>query len=548
MTEQFLESNKESESLDIRQYVALFIQWAWLIVLTTVLAGGAAFLISKQMTALYQASTIVMVNAAPSSQVNTYNSIITSQQLASTYSKMFTAQPVLDEVAKQLNQTAGLGVSISVSPVTDTELLRITVTSTDPVWAAQVANTLVDVFAKNIVNIQGERFSVSKQNLQKQISDMDEQIKALETQLNTQTDPVETKRLQDKIDQYRQIQYNMVGNLEEVRLAESQNISTITQVEPAVPDYSPVSPQVLRNTLLGALVGLLLGVGVVFLMDFLDDTLRSPDQITEKLGLPVLAVISHFNTEPGKPITESHPRSPVSEAFRTLRTNVQYTSVDHPLNTLLVTSSDSSEGKTTVAVNLSVVLAQGGNRVTLIDADMRHPSIHKRMDNPNRSGLSSLFVQGDATLNGSVQKTRIENLALVTAGDMPPNPSELLGSHKMDQILVQLKGVSDILVIDSPPIMAVTDAAILGPKVDGVLLIVEPGKTKLAAARHTVEQLQRVGSNILGVVLNNLDMGSARYGYRYYYYKGYHYRYYNKYYVDDEGNRKRVKKSKGNAE
>jgi succinoglycan biosynthesis transport protein ExoP len=296
------------------------------------------------------------------------------------------------------------------------------------------------------------------------------------------------------------------------------------------------------------LVGLLLGVGVVFLMDFLDDTLRSPDQITEKLGLPVLAVISHFNMEPGKPITESHPRSPVSEAFRTLRTNVQYTSVDHPLNTILITSSDSSEGKTTVAVNLSVVLAQGGNRVTLIDADMRHPSIHKRMDNPNRSGLSSLFVQGDDTLNGSVQKTRVENLALVTAGDMPPNPSELLGSHKMDQILVQLKGISDILIIDSPPIMAVTDAAILGPKVDGVLLIVEPGKTKLAAARHTVEQMQRVGSNILGVVLNNLDMGSARYGYRYYYYKGYHYRYYNKYYVDDEGNRKREKKSKGNAE
>jgi polysaccharide biosynthesis transport protein len=547
MTEQYSDSNKEPEGLDIRQYVALFIQWAWLIILATVLAGGAAFLVSKQMTPMYQASTIVMVNAAPSSQVNTYNSLITSQQLAGTYSKMFTAQPVLDAVAQQLKETGALGVSISVSPVTDTELLRITVTSTDPEWAAKVANTLVDVFAENIVNIQGERFAVSKQNLQKQISDMDEQIKSLETQVLAQTDTVETKRLQDKIDQYRQIQYSMVGNLEEVRLAESQNISTITQVEPAVPDYTPVSPQILRNTLLGALVGMLLGIAVVFLMDFLDDTLRSPDQITEKLGLPVLAVISHFNTEPGKPITESHPRSPVSEAFRTLRTNVQYTSVDRPLNTLLVTSSDSSEGKTTVAVNLSVVLAQGGNRVTLIDADMRHPSIHKRLDNPNRAGLSSLFVQGNETLNGSVQKTRIENLALVTAGDMPPNPSELLGSQKMNQILTQLKGISDILIIDSPPIMAVTDAAILGPKVDGVLLIVEPGKTRLAAARHTVEQMQRVGANLLGVVLNNLDMGSARYGYRYYYYKGYHYRYYNKYYIDEEGQRKPVKKSKGKA-
>ncbi len=547
MTEQNIESIKEPESLDIRQYLALFFQWVWLIVLATVLAGGAAFLVSKQMTPIYQASTIVMVNAAPSSQVNTYNSIITSQQLASTYSKMFTTQPVLDEVAQQLKQPDGLGVSISVSPVTNTELLRISVSSTNPEWAAQVANTLVEVFAKKIVSIQGERFAISKQNLQKQISNMEDQIKALETQATTQTDPVEVKRLQDKIDQYRQIQYNMVGNLEEVRLAESQNVSTITPIEPAVPDYSPVSPQVLRNTLLGALVGLMLAIGVVILMDFLDDTLRSPDQITSKLGLPVLAVISHFTTEPGKPITESHPRSPVSEAFRTLRTNVQYTSVDRPLKSILITSADSSEGKTTVAVNLSVVLAQGGNRVTLIDADMRHPSIHKRLDNPNRAGLSSLFVLGDETLNGSVQKTRVENLALITAGDMPPNPSELLGSQKMGQILSQVKSFSDIVIIDTPPIMAVTDAAVLGAKVDGVLLVVEPGKTRLASARHTVEQMQRVGANLLGVVLNNLDMGSARYGYRYYYYKGYHYRYYNKYYIDEEGKRKPAKKSKGKA-
>ena len=314
-----------------------------------------------------------------------------------------------------------------------------------------------------------------------------------------------------------------------------------------MPDYSPVSPQVLRNTLLGALVGLLLAIGVVFLMDFFDDTLSSPDQITSKLGLPVLAVISHFNMEPGKPITESHPRSPVSEAFRTLRTNVQYTSVDRPLNTLLVTSADSSEGKTTVAVNLSVVLAQSGSRVTLIDADLRHPAIHKRLENPNRAGLSSLFILSDVSLDGSVQKTRIENLAVITSGDLPPNPSELLGSQKMGQILDQAKSFSDIVIIDTPPIMAVTDAAVLGAKVDGVLLVVEPGKTRLASARHTVEQLQRVGANLLGVVLNNLDMGSARYGYRYYYYKGYHYRYYNKYYIDEEGNRKPAKKSKGKA-
>jgi len=176
----------------------------------------------------------------------------------------------------------------------------------------------------------------------------------------------------------------------------------------------------------------------------------------------------------------------------------------------MITNADSSEGKTTVAVNLSVVLDQGGKRVTLIDADMRHPSIHKRLDNPNRPGLSSLFVLGDETLNGSVQKTRIENLAMITSGDLPPNPSELLGSQKMRQILGQAKRISDIIVIDTPPIMAVTDAAVLCAKVDGVLLVVEPGKTGLASARYTVEQMQWVGASLLGVVLNNLDMGSAR--------------------------------------
>jgi succinoglycan biosynthesis transport protein ExoP len=231
-------------------------------------------------------------------------------------------------------------------------------------------------------------------------------------------------------------------------------------------------------------------------------------------------VIARYHSDDDKLIVQSEPRSPISEAFRSLRTNIQFASVDQPVRSLLVTSPSPKDGKSTIAVNLGASLAQSGFRVAIIDADLRRPQIHQRLSLGNRQGISGVFVQPQVVLNGALQKTTVENLYALTSGTIPPNPSELLGSEKMQEIIRRVSEQADFLVLDTPPVTAVTDAAVLAPRVDGVLLVVKPGATKLAACKQTVEQLQRVGANILGVVLNDVEWKRSRY--RYSYYRGYY--------------------------
>ena len=262
--------------------------------------------------------------------------------------------------------------------------------------------------------------------------------------------------------QYRQTYANLLQSYEQVRLAEAQSTSNVIQAEPATASERAVRPRTMTNTLLALVVGLLFSTGLVFLIEAMDDTLKGPDQVTEQLGLPVLGLIVRHNTTEGRPVTLGEPRSQVAEAFRSLRTNIQFASVDQPLRTLLITSPTPSEGKSTVAVNLGVVIAQGGKRVALIDADLRRPNVHKLLDLSNVQGLSDLFVQEHVSLDGTLQKTKTADLFVMTSGALPPNPAELLGSEKMYEIIRQVKEQTDLLVIDSPPVIAVTDFSSAG--------------------------------------------------------------------------------------
>jgi non-specific protein-tyrosine kinase len=292
------------------------------------------------------------------------------------------------------------------------------------------------------------------------------------------------------------------------------------QAEPAVPPTSPVRPRVLMNTLLATAVGLFAALGFVFLKEALDDTLRNPDEVSAELDLPVLGLVARHDMNGGKPVTLEEPRSLVSEAFRSLRTNIQFASVDSRIRTVLITSPSPSDGKTIIAANLAIIMAQSGREVILLDADLRRPRVHKVMDISNRRGVSGFFVEENFQIDGVLKETDMEHLKVITSGETPPNPAELLGSEKMSAILDQLLNLSDLVIIDSPPVMAVTDAVVLAPRVDGVLLVLKPGETHMAAARQSVEQLRRVGANILGVVLNEVDLQRSRYNY--YYYRGYY--------------------------
>jgi len=337
--------------------------------------------------------------------------------------------------------------------------------------------------------------------------------------------------LETQIVQYRQINVTLLTNYEQTRLAEAQNVSNVVQVSLATPPLIPVRPIVLVNTILAMLLAMMLSIGGILAVDSLDDTIKTPEEVVKILGLPVVGVIFWHVEQAQDPITQAQPRSPISEAFRTLRTNVQYANVDSPLRMIMVTSASPKEGKSIIAANLAVVLAQGGHKVTLVDADLRRPSIHKWFAVDNQKGLTHLIVQPMISLNTHLKETKTERLTVLTAGDLPPNPTEILGSKKMSSILQEIKKNRDVLIVDTPPILAVADAAVLAPAMDGVLFVIRPGVTTFSAARQAIEQLKRVGAKLVGVVLNNIDLRGSRYAY---YYRNSYYYYQTKYYAADD--------------
>jgi non-specific protein-tyrosine kinase len=437
--------------------------------------------------------------------------------------------------ALSLDMTAtDLRRAIFVEPVRDTQLIEIRVEDTDPVRGAQIANALVTVFAQQNQALQAARYADVKDSLSMQLNELTQKISSDSSALQAVSDDIASKAERDRLEtiltQDRQTYAYLLQTYEQVRLAEAQSTSNVIQAEPATVPERPIRPRTLQNTILAAMFGLVFSVGVVLLIETLDDSVKGPADVTRSCNLPVLGVISRHNTDGGRPVTVAEPRSPVSEAFRALRTNIQFASVDRPMNTILVTSASPAEGKTTITVNLALVMAQSGRRVALIDGDLRRPKLHRRLGVPNRTGLSGLFVQPLGQMDGALQKTETTNLRVLTSGDLPPNPAELLGSDKMHAILRQVREEVDVILIDTPPIMAVTDAAVLAPKMDGVLLVVKPGVTKQAALRSCADQLSRVGANLLGVILNDVEFGRSRYGYNYYY-KGYYYAY-QEYYGD----------------
>ncbi len=526
-----------SISDDLRRYAALLWHWTWLLILLTVLGGATAFILSKRTTPVYQATSRLLINEAPATKNTDYASVLASERLARTYSELLTTKPVLNEVISRLGLSISeraLRTSVNVNLLRDTQLIDVSVEATDPALAADIANAIVDVFSEQNQGLQTSRFSTSKESLSSQLAQVDLQIgtatAALEALGDDPDDKAEIDRLETTVAQYRQTYASLLQSYELVRLAEATSISNVVQVEAASPTNVPIRPRTVRNTMLGAFMGLLIGIAAVVLIDMLDDTLN-PENISRQLGLPILGIIAHHQVENGAPVVSALPRSPVSEAFRSLRTNIQFASVDTPVKTLLVTSPSPKDGKSTVAVNLGISLAQSGNQVAIIDADLRRPQIHQRLALPNRQGISGVFVQPHIVLNGAMRKTGIDNLFALTSGVLPPNPAELLGSEKMSEILNQVRKKADIILLDTPPVLAVTDASVLAPRVDGVLLVVKPGVTKLAACKQAVEQLNRVGAKILGVVLNDISVKRA--SYRYAYYRGYYYNYYDSYYEQE---------------
>lgn len=522
---------EERSSLEsILEYAQILWHWAWLLVLAAVIAGASAFYITNLQPRVYQSEALVMVNGASGLQYDSSSSLYLGAQLATTYSRTMTTKPILETVSERLGYPID-PKAIKVVQFESSQLINITATDTDPQRAADIANTLVSVFSDQIMSDQTSRYKDLKSNLETEIANTDKQIATINAKLAAistdssgavinPNDLVTQAQLETTLSQYQQARSALVSDYQQLSLSEIQSTSTIVQKDPAIANPIPIQPQPARSALLAAVVGLMLAAGIIFLISFLEDSIRDPEEITRKWGVPVLGVIAKYEFTNGTIITNDQPRSPVSESFRSLRTNLQFASVATPLQTILVTSASPEDGKTSVVANLANVISQNDRRVVVIDADLRKPRIHKIFKLSNRTGLTDYFLNSQDQLNGALMKTEMKGLTVITSGSLPPNPSELLGTDRMVEVIKLLTTHFNTIILDSPPLLAVTDALVLAPRVDGVILVIDPRKTKRAAVQHVIEQLKQVNANLLGVVFNNVRIDRTHYYYNRDYYYG----------------------------
>jgi capsular exopolysaccharide synthesis family protein len=345
------------------------------------------------------------------------------------------------------------------------------------------------------------------------------------------SNPSRVAQLQTTLELYQRLYTELLNNYEMIRLARLRNTPNIVQIEKAGIPSSPIQPQPAHSALLGIVIGVFATGAAAFVIEYLDDTIKSPSDVTEHLGIPVIGLIGDMEQVKSKQKDKNdvfvleNPHSLITEEFRSLRTNLNFYSVDHPLRSLVITSANPSEGKTTVAVNLAAILAQTEKDVYLIDADLRRPAVHHFFDLPNRVGLSDIF-KSDALIADISNDWDDLKVKIITSGALPPNPTELLGSKRMKKFLEDISSISDIVILDTPPAF-VTDPVALGAQVDGVIIIVEPGKTKIGQVQVLLEQLYQGNVNVLGVVLNPITRQFSSY------YRGY--RYYSRYYSKEFG-------------
>ncbi|MDQ6828567.1 MAG: polysaccharide biosynthesis tyrosine autokinase [Gemmatimonadota bacterium] len=343
----------------------------------------------------------------------------------------------------------------------------------------------------------------------------------------------EESQLESAVHTSQSIYEKLETEYQTAKIGEATLEPQIRVIDPAPQPTTPVYPNKRRNFFTALVFGLCLGLGAAIALENLDDSVKSPDEVREGFGVAVLGTIPRIGANvgghrdrpeaEGRLVTHLDPRSPVAEAYRSLRTNLSFARANTAMRTMVLTSPGPSDGKSTTVANLAITFAQQGQRTLLIDADLRRAVLDKVFKVPRAPGLTDVLV-GQKKLIEVVRQTHIANLSVIGSGQFPPNPAELLGSAAMREALREATEHFDIVLLDSPPLLAVTDAAVLATMVDGAILVVRVGSTAKTAVRRAAAQLQNVAGRVIGAVLNDVDFRSAAfggtYGYYYYYYYG----------------------------
>ena len=536
--------------MELMQYVNVVRKWIWLIVLSVALASGSSLIASLLATPIYRTTTTLMVSQTITNPNPESSDIYASQQLAQTYVQLITREPILKASTEALGlkqSWESLKNQVSAVPLAGTQLIEISVVDTSPERAQAVANEI----ARQVILQSPTTPSPERQEriafIQSQLPELEVRIKQAQNDVLALGEQINISNSARQISDLSQQQNILNNQITQWQTTYSQMLEALNQgtlnslsvVEPASLPHTPISPNIKLNVIVAAFIGLVLALGGAFLLEYLDDSIRSPEEAEKLLGFPVLTVVSQIESD-NKLIAMDEPRSPITEAYRELRTNLQYSSLDHPLKSILVTSPAPGEGKSVSASNLAIVMAQAGYSVILMDADLRRPMIHKVFGLSNKMGLTGCLVDaGKRTVDSNreehdlysreeieahLQSTPVDGLRVLTSGGLPPNPAEVLGSDRMHQFILAVSHLADMVIIDSPPCVAVTDAVILSRNVDGVILVLDAHKSVRQASKRAKTNLAGVGANLVGLVINRLERNRGNYYYSRYY-PAYYYEY-----------------------
>ena len=582
--------------MELKNYLQTLIRWIWLLVLCTLLGLVSGYIASRLGKPIYEASTKILVSKDLSDQ-NSQFAAMNNQQLIDAYVQLLSSTSVIDEASRRLNFEINLKELGSVQQVEATNVIQITMGDSDPQRAAAIPNMLVEVLIDQ--NTQASGYASTEENIKKSITEVEDQIAALQTQFNqisdeklqsklkqvndqittlqdqisklsTEIGPLASLRfptaeqssqlavkraqlaqlqsmltqyqqirinleyfgkpslnssnlgddlhlqlIQSTLDHYQTIYLNLLDNLQTVQVAHLRNTPTIEQIEKATTPAQPVRPQRSIYTILGGVVGLVLAIGMIFFIEYLDDTLKTPQDVQQALDIPVLGYITNMqpvsNTK-GLPVAWQLP-SQTSEAINALRTNLEFAVAQSSLKTLLLLGvNESGEGKTSIATDLAVSYAQSGSSVVLLDADLQNPSLHRYFGLANENGFSNLLADDSKTKAAGKKVEGLDGLTVITGGNASPAPATdgVTKPNRIVKILDILRKQSDVIILDAPSIN-VADSWVLASKVDGVLLVIQPRVAHFSEARRSLEQLNRAGATILGVVLYHTPHNLAYY-------------------------------------
>ena len=512
--------------MELRQIVSALLRWWWLLLASMAVAGASAYLGSRSTPRMYMAHTTVMVGQALQNPNPTSSDFYTGQVLAQSYADLAKREPVLRATLSALGLKWDWGYlkeMVTGRVIPGTQLLELAVVDSDPQRAKVLADEMVTQLIRQSPAGSDPEKEAERQFMLSQIEDLKSNIKNSQDEIRQLDDVIakatSARQIQDARSRQAALQ-TQISSWQATYAQLSTNLQRgapnfLSVVEPAQIPTQPVGTRMAYNILLAMTIGLVLSASAAVLLEYLDDSLKTADDVRHTLGLKVLGSLARIQGDEylDKLVVAREPRSPAAEAYRVLRTNLQF-SAGSTLRTFLVTSANPLEGKSLTTANLAVALAQSGQRVILVDADMRRPTQHHIFGLENQVGLSNVLEGGDVSLEELVQPVAMSDLSVITSGPIPDHPSDLIGSERMSNLTELLQQYADVVVFDSPPVMAVADAAILASRLDGVLLVVDAGSTRRGAARHCKETLDSVGAHLLGVAINRLS--ALRGGYYYY--------------------------------